>query len=337
MPATSRGSKAGATPVSILLSTFNGAAWLPELLDSLLAQTHREWTLWARDDGSHDSTPAVLRDYARRDPRVKLLAGGGHLGAPRSFFRLLEQAPESPYAMFCDQDDVWYEDKIEVTLEAMLAAERADGAKTPLLVHTDMRFVDRRLRPLSPSVKGYLGFRDLDGDILGRLLAQNVVTGCASMLNRSLARAVRPLPPEAIMHDWWCALVAASLGRVVYVPRATMDYRQHGSNASGVSLHRQRIARAVRRLLQEPSFYDRVLEERIAQARALRAHLKGFPEGRASRLLDDYLRDVEGGGTRAVASVRRLGVAMQGAARNSLYYLLLLRRGLVRGRRLSLV
>ncbi len=79
--------------VSILLATYNGADYLPEQLNSLLAQTHTDWRLLVRDDGSTDSTTEILQAYAENDARIEVLhEKGDGKGALSNFQRLLEIA-----------------------------------------------------------------------------------------------------------------------------------------------------------------------------------------------------------------------------------------------------
>ena len=146
---------------------------------------------------------------------------------------LLEQfGDQADYVMFCDQDDVWHPDKVRLTLRLMEQVET--DLSLPVLVHTDLRVVDGELREMDPSFQHYSG---LDGHrpSLPQLLVQNVVTGCTVMINRSFGAA--GLPPggggDMLMHDWWLALIAAAMGRAVFLDRATIDYRQHGGNVVG--------------------------------------------------------------------------------------------------------
>jgi hypothetical protein len=66
-----------------------------------------------------------------------------------------------------------------------------------------------------------------------RLLIQNVVAGCATMINTALRELAAPIPQAAIMHDWWLALAAALFGRVSWLNWPSTLYRQHGANAIG--------------------------------------------------------------------------------------------------------
>lgn len=220
--------------LTILMATYNGGKFIEAQLDSLLAQSFAGWRLWIRDDGSSDDTVEIIRRFVAQDERVQLLpADGTRRGAAMSFSHLMARfAEESEYTMFCDQDDVWQPDKIAVTLAKMREMEARCGAQTPILVHTNLSVADCDLNLLPPTFWHYQG---LNPEIrsLNRLLVQNNVTGCTVMTNRALAKLAGHLPPQAIMHDWWLALVAAAFGEIGYVARATMLYRQHGGNDTG--------------------------------------------------------------------------------------------------------
>ncbi|MHB2026648.1 MAG: glycosyltransferase family 2 protein [Elusimicrobiota bacterium] len=306
------------------MSTYNGDKWIDTLLDSLIRQTYGNWVLWVRDDGSSDGTVGELVKFSIRDPRIRILSKGGeHLGAQKSFFWLLANAPDAAaYVMFCDQDDLWHSDKIAATIEAMISSEAKENPMIPILVHTDMRLVDENLKLLCSSTKKHLGFKVLEGNLFARLMVQNVVTGCTMMINRSLVQASQPLPQAALMHDWWIALVSAALGKVVYLDRSTIDYRQHGGNASG-SIRRTPFIRGLQRFANNRAQFSRAMIERFGQCMALEAHLSRFPVNSSYRLLLDFLSAAKSGRWRVLLSALRNGVAMQGLCRNGIYYFLL--------------
>ncbi|MHB8908650.1 MAG: glycosyltransferase family 2 protein [Syntrophales bacterium] len=223
--------------IDILLATCNGAPYLPEQLDSLLAQTCRSWRLLVRDDGSSDGTLEILENYRSRHPDVIMIipSEGKNLGACGNFSRLLEQA-DAPYVMFCDQDDIWLPDKIETTLAAMQELERRHDAATPLLVHTDLMVVDEQLTVISKSLWRFQSTEPRRLTKLNRVLLQNLATGCTIMINRALQDLAVPVPKQAWMHDWWLVLVATAFGRVASVASPTVLYRQHGRNDCGAVL-----------------------------------------------------------------------------------------------------
>lgn len=225
--------------VDILLATYNGAAYLREQLASLTAQTHRNWRLIARDDGSEDTTLEILRDWADsvENDVVILQDDDKRLGPAQSFGRLLTRS-DAAYFAFCDQDDVWLDTKIERLLTEIQPLE-TDTPK-PLLVHSDLAIVDADLAPNGKRLWGELQISNPNADTenaeaRASLLMQNTVTGCALLGNAELRRRAAPLPASLHVHDSWVALVAAFFGTVKGIPEPLVSYRQHGSNTIGAS------------------------------------------------------------------------------------------------------
>lgn len=219
----------------ILLAVWNGAAYLPQQLDSILAQDTPEWRLILSDDGSTDGSPALLEDYARAHPeKIVLHHSGQRFGSAKAHFLHLMRQCDVSYAFFCDQDDVWHADKIRRTMEAIQQAELAHGKYTPILVFTDLRLVDESLQTIAPSLTRYQR-RPVDDLDYRSLLLQNVVNGCTVGCNRALMDLAGLCDDdEALpMHDGWLAAVAARFGRIVYLDEATVDYRQHSRNSVG--------------------------------------------------------------------------------------------------------
>jgi glycosyltransferase involved in cell wall biosynthesis len=211
--------------LAILISTYNGEAFLTAQLDSLLAQTGVEVEVFARDDGSSDATLGILAGYARHWPQLANPITGPNLGPAASFMSLLAAAPDGfdGYA-FCDQDDVWLPDKLA---RALAALSEADG---PALYCSRVMCVDAALRPLGPApIKS-------DGRF-AHLLFENIAFGATVVMNAKAAALVRSRPPArgVIMHDWWCALVVSAFGSVIYDERPGLLYRQHGDNQIGQS------------------------------------------------------------------------------------------------------
>ncbi len=224
--------------MKVLLSTYNGEAWLDELLQSVRDQTYTDWTMLVRDDASNDRTVEIVRAHAKADPRIQLVArqspGGtpAPLGAAGSFFSLLGHVEaDEPFA-FCDQDDVWFPHKLEWSLDALDKLEHPVAA-----VATDAEVGGANLEPIGPSALQLHGFRDTD-DLLGRLLVNNVVIGAAMVGTGELAALARRLHPtrsitDPAFHDWWCALVAAYAGELMILPAPTMAWRRHVATVTG--------------------------------------------------------------------------------------------------------
>jgi len=220
--------------ISILLSTYNGEAYLPDFLESLKNQTYKNWHLFVRDDGSRDNTIEIIKSFKKAYPsKISIIEDNlGNLGACKSFLNLLMSLSEGQYFMFADQDDVWLPEKIEITLNKMKETEEKYNKPVPVLVHTDLVVVDKNLTPICNFFWKYQN-QDPRKRSLNYLLVQNNITGCTVMINRTLKELVTEVPEKALMHDWWLALVASVFGVIEYVDKPTILYRQHEKQNTG--------------------------------------------------------------------------------------------------------
>jgi len=225
--------KTTADGIEILLATHNSEKYLGELMDSLLAQTLGNLRILVSDDGSTDGTKDILHSYINKYQNIVLLESSRPPGGAKENFFYLTQNAKAQYILFADHDDVWYPNKAEDTLRLMLDMEAEYGPQTPILVHTDLEVVDDQLNTIALSMikmqKLNTSYRTLN-----RLLPQNNVTGCTVMANRALVRLVKCTDiSDIIMHDWWMTLIAAAFGKIGFLDRPTIRYRQHPDNEIG--------------------------------------------------------------------------------------------------------
>lgn len=211
--------------VQVLLSTYNGAAFLRPQLDSLLYQTGVELSILIRDDGSTDNTVALIKDQIARYPQIRLIEGT-NLGVVPSYFALMNAAdPAVDFFAFCDQDDVWLPTKLATAVQTLAAFSLPAVFASPVLITQDgVTTVGQTPVPRKPLA-------------LGNALVQNRLIGCSVVFNRALLALVREFPPDTAqvnMHDWWVYLVAAAFGQVVFHPQPTLLYRQHTANVVGL-------------------------------------------------------------------------------------------------------
>lgn len=224
--------------VAICMATYNGEKYISEQIESILFQTYKNWVLFIRDDNSIDATLKVIETFERKYPhkifviREKKLKGGSAKENFASILKFVTENYDFSYFMFSDQDDVWLCNKIELTLNKMLAVERS--YKGPVLVHTDLMVVDSHLNILG---KSFFKYRALNPKIkqLNRLLVQNNITGCTMLWNKELNKIVNLKNEGIAMHDWWMALVACCFGYIDFLPNQTILYRQHENNVVGAT------------------------------------------------------------------------------------------------------
>ena len=218
------------TRFEILLPTYNGERFLPELLDSCL-----QWpdvALSARDDGSHDGTAGILRQYRDRRPERMRVDAGGNLGVKKNVSWLLERL-EAPYFLLADQDDVWEADKLPRLHSAMRDLEERRGKDVPLLVWSDASLIDAAGEQTHTSFFSASGLPASWCDAFRHSLVISNAAGCTFLGNRALAQAAVPIPAAAYMHDWWLLLVAQAIGDIAVVDAPLVRYRQHGGNVLG--------------------------------------------------------------------------------------------------------
>ena len=216
------------TPIAICLATYNpDPALLRRQLDSIRAQTRRDFTCLIHDDGSRLERWAAIEELARVDERFRVFRAEHNRGFYRNFEAALSLVPPStPYVALCDQDDFWYPDKLAACIERLEANPRAQ------LVYSDMRIVRGDGEVVAST---YWTTRRNNFTNLDTLLFANTVTGAASVFRGALLDAALPFPPERglAFHDHWLACTAFVAGGLDYVDRALYDYTQHGANVIG--------------------------------------------------------------------------------------------------------
>jgi glycosyltransferase involved in cell wall biosynthesis len=208
----------------VLMSTFNGEAFIRPQLVSILEQLPANGRLIIRDDGSKDGTVASIRKFD--DPRIEIIQGK-NIGFSASFFHLLKTAPEdADIYMLSDQDDIWLPDKIKRATDLLhpYQKEIALYCSRAVLVTTNLK-----REGLTPSHR--------PPERLINALLQNIATGCTTAITPELRTiAINSQHLSWVeFHDWWLYVVATAFGTVQYDDQATLLYRQHSNNVIGMS------------------------------------------------------------------------------------------------------
>lgn len=231
--------------VQILLSTYNGEAYLREQLDSYLAlEPALSVRVLIRDDGSTDRTPQILEEYRQRYGFTVIL--GDNVGLNRSMYALVAaRDPSCDYYAFSDQDDVWLPDKLTRAVSALRAE---DG---PCLYAGSSQITDAALR-----VQGYTRVPVRPPSFYNAMV-ENVCIGHTLVVNRALMSLYAAgFSPDIFVFDWWMYLLASSHGRVICEDSRSTLYRQHGDNAIGYRTDRIGVLRTrIRRVLTGKSYY----------------------------------------------------------------------------------
>lgn len=219
--------------ISILLASYNGEKYIAQQIESVLNQTYNDFILYINDDCSTDKTYEIIKNYEAKYPgKIKVTRNEKNSGGAKHNFIKMMISHKDDYIMLCDQDDIWLEDKIEITYKKIKRMEEEYRVDMPLLVHTDLKIADENLNIIFPSLISYVN-ADYSKTKLKNQIVQNTLTGCTAMYNRKLAELIISKPSFMVMHDWWIMLIASAFGKIDYVNEPTILYRQHGNNAIG--------------------------------------------------------------------------------------------------------
>jgi len=258
--------------ISIAMATYNGARFIEEQLESLAAQTRLPDELVVTDDASSDGTPDIIQRFAATAPfPVRLERNPSNLGFNGNFGRALSLV-RGDLVFLCDQDDIWYPEKIATSVAF------AEAHPALLAVINDEDLADGDGRPLHATFLGNvrkLGYSDLYH-----------VAGCCTLLSKSLLPLVLPFPAIG-NYDGWISELTDRLGLRGVLDRPLQLYRRHGGNSTETVLaareaSRWKLVRAY--ALRDPrqGWRDRiaVLEacrERFTDRRAVAEALAGRP------------------------------------------------------------
>ncbi|HEX8038811.1 MAG TPA: glycosyltransferase [Chryseosolibacter sp.] len=206
------------------MGTKDGAAFIGEQLESILAQLTGNDEVIIADDCSSDDTLKVIRSFG--DPRVRILESPAERGICRTFQASL-MASRGEFIFLADQDDVWLPEKVSIMKTALAEYD---------LVVSDCRLVDDTLRIQSGS------FYDKNGSGRGlfKNLVKNSYMGCCMAFTRKLMDRALPFPVDVPIHDFWIGLIGELYFNVLFLPDVLVLHRRHGSNAStsGEASHR---------------------------------------------------------------------------------------------------
>lgn len=220
--------------IGIVLATYNGEKYLPQMLDSLASQTRAADFIAVIDDGSSDGTLAILNRYKGELP-LQITALEKNSGHRAAFSKALElampQLSDDDFVALADQDDIWLPQKLE-RLEEEMNVQDANG-NLPILVQGDAQVIDEKNRIIGES------WRQMDHipetlSLRAILTGFTNVTGCMTLFRANLLRQVLPIPPQIFVHDQWIAFCASAASGCRSIGSPVIQYRIHGENAIGL-------------------------------------------------------------------------------------------------------
>jgi glycosyltransferase involved in cell wall biosynthesis len=226
--------------VSVVVPSYNHAAYVERALRSVFAQTHRALELVVVDDGSTDGTPATVERCLRDAPFPHRFVRQSNQGAAAAINRGIALATGS-FVNLLNSDDAFAPDRIERMTDAMSARDAAwgfsgvdviDGHDRPVDALADRRAFDLLCGVHAIPLQETVGFA---------LLSRNVTVSSGNLFfARALAAKVGPFGDFRYNHDWDFCLRALEYAEPVFLPDALYRYRLHGANTIAESAARAR-------------------------------------------------------------------------------------------------
>ena len=211
--------------VDILMATYNGAKYIESQILSLFFFFYKDWRLIVHDDGSKDDTVEIIKKYAAIDSRVAVIEDELRFGdAGKNFLHLL-QFSTADYIMFCDQDDIWFDNKIELQLEAI----KKRNNRIPQVVYSNSY-----VWIANEGIKG-LATLTFPKNTNQFLFLNSGMQGCVAIFNKAMRDVMVSYNGRLAMHDHILHLSGLCLGEVEYIPACLMLYRNHENNVTGAT------------------------------------------------------------------------------------------------------
>lgn len=220
--------------VSVIIATYNpNIIWLEKQLNSINNQTYSNIEVVLLDDCSINEKYLDIKETTgiiRRFP-LKIYRNDKNLGSNKTFEKLINLA-SGDYIAFCDQDDIWNNEKIEVLVNEI------ENSPNTLLVYSDMKIIDDNDSVISNSMSTYRKRHVFfEGeDLFKQLIYRNFVVGCTMLVKKDIVLKSLPFI-ESMVHDHYIALFASCFGNIKFVNKPLISYRQHANNQTGVFMN----------------------------------------------------------------------------------------------------
>lgn len=267
-------SRAGMPVVTIVMATYNGALFLTQQMESVVAQSYPNIEIIAVDDCSTDATVEILERFQLKYPHIKIIRNQQNLGYIKNFEKGCKLA-SGEYIALCDQDDVWHPDKIK-------KMQAAIGSYP--LIYCDSVLCDEDLQPIGVNISDRGNCRDYDNPLQQAIFCR--IYGHATLIRRDFLQKAIPFL-DIIPHDWWLSYMATFYGGMKYLKETLASYRQHSANifgaAGGKSRKHNKINKAEKNKLEMRRiririkiFYDKCPAELVKEKEVLRRLVKSY-------------------------------------------------------------
>ena len=233
--------------VSVILSTYNGEKYIEEQLESIRCQTVVPNEVIIKDDCSYDNTVNIVNNYIETKElgNWKVIVNDKNLGWKKNFVSLLEFAT-GDYIFFCDQDDIWHEDKIEKMVNCIIRNDNIE-----VLVSDYSVFVDGETKNYIKERKKRTG---LEKYYPKNNFLYTYYPGCTYCITKSLIGFYKNYWNESFPHDAFAWHIANCRGTLYILHEKLIEYRRHSNTVTG------RTVGDRNKRLKDLEFYQKVVD-----------------------------------------------------------------------------
>lgn len=273
--------------VSVIMGTYNSEKFIGLQIQSILNQSYTDFELLISDDASSDKTPVILKQFARRDARIRLTLRKKNVGMSENYTQMVERAAGS-FVAFSDHDDIWRPHKIEQQLHFLLTHPKVG------LCYHDSYVIDEHASITHGSLQSFVHGRSSNAspskrDTLAKLVNTNHILGNSIFCKKSILHTYLPIP-DRFPPDHWVVLVASCFSSVGYVDDKLSHYRRHTENSwqdYKLSL-RQKILK-----LRSSDYVSQFLRNLRVLHSTLQLLLKYKPPQPKAELLNNQIRGLD--------------------------------------------
>ncbi len=217
--------------VAVIVGYYNGASFIGEQLQSIIDQTHTDFHIFIFDDSSERafSLDALCLDQESLS-KISVYQRSCNFGFVKNFLDALAGIPDDfQYIAFSDQDDIWYENKLE---KGIAVLEK--------ITHDEPALYCARTEITDAECVCTLGYSPLfdKKPSFSNALVQSIAGGNTMVFNKAAKELILATVKNTtvVSHDWWCyQVVTGAGGYVIYDPDPCLKYRQHGQNLFGTN------------------------------------------------------------------------------------------------------
>lgn len=206
--------------ISVAMATYNGEKYIKEQIDSILQNMNEFDELVISDDGSTDDTVKIIKNFQKKDNRIKFF-DGPRLGVKKNFENAILNT-KNKYIFLSDQDDIWKKDKVKKVLKCF--KER----KCDLIVHDAVVFDDNTNANIYNS---FFVYRNSGKGVIKNIY-KNTYIGCCMAFDRKYINKIIPIPNDIEMHDQWIGIIIDKFGKSYFLDEKLIKYRRHKENVS---------------------------------------------------------------------------------------------------------